>query len=229
MEEGLSGPVEAISPLERQREWVRYYSPKRIYEQLLQVHLLEDLPITRVLEIGPYLGLVTAMLENADYEVTTMDRQPPMFRRPQCPHLEMDLTAIEPEKLRGFDCIMCCATLEHIEWPQAKAALRSFRESGSPYVLISVPFQENEIFYQLYANRFTFEHRFALKKLRFLKEFSVDPDPYGHKWEVGYKGRSLKTYETMIRDSGFKILRRRFSYPSFAVFHMLEPASQKTG
>ena len=64
-------PASEIPAAERKREWLRYYSPKRIHEQLLEVRMLAGLPIASVLEIGPYLGLVTAMLDNAGFEVTS--------------------------------------------------------------------------------------------------------------------------------------------------------------
>ena len=119
---------------------------------------------------------------------------------------------------------MCCATLEHIPYPKSVAALRAFREADAPYVLISVPYQGNQLFYQLYVNGMTLASHFSWKKGRARKEFKVDPDPAGHKWEIGYKGRSLESYESMLTEMGFEILRRAFSYPSFAVFHMLRNA-----
>ncbi len=229
--EGQFKPADRISVDERKREWVRYYSQKRIHEQLLQVSLLEGLPVHTILEIGPHYGLVTAMLDNAGFAVTTMDMQPRSFERPDVPHLQMDLTRIEPDKLAGFDCIMCCATLEHIHYHQAQAALAAFRDSGARYILISVPYQGTQLFFQLYGNRHTLRHHFAFKKLRFLRRFRFDEqdDPYGHKWEVGYRGHALLRYEQMLRDSGLSIFRRDFSYPSYAVFHLLESAAGRTG
>ena len=47
------------------KAWHGHYSEKRIAHQWLQVALLQELPIRRVLEIGPYLGLVTAMMAGA--------------------------------------------------------------------------------------------------------------------------------------------------------------------
>ena len=68
---------ELTEPAERRREWFRYYSEKRITHQWFQVHLLEGLAgVERVLEIGAHLGLVTALLDNAGFEVTTLDRWP---------------------------------------------------------------------------------------------------------------------------------------------------------
>lgn len=217
-------PDRTFSADERKEEWLRYYSWKRGYEQLLQVQMLKGLGVERVLEIGPYFGLVTAMLDNAGFEVTTMDMVARQFERPDSPHVEMDLTRIEPGKLEGHDCIMCCATLEHIPFAAAEAALRAFRESGARYVLISLPYQGFQLFFQLYFNRLKWSEHFSATKLRFLREFRADPvgDPWGHKWEIGYKGRSLKSFERLLADMGFTLRRRDFSYPSYCVFHLLE-------
>jgi hypothetical protein len=222
--EGAFMPAEAFTAEARRREWIRYYSAKRIHEQLLQVSLLEGLAVDTVLEIGPYFGLVTAMLDNAGFAVTTMDMLPRSFARPERPHIEMDLTRIEPDKLRGFDCIMCCATLEHIHYEQAVAALAAFRDAGPRYILVSVPYQGTQLFFQLYANRHMLRRHFAFKKLRGLRRFRFDAaaDPHGHKWEIGYRGYSLKRYEAMLRGLGLRIVRRDFSHPSYAVFHLLE-------
>ena len=88
-------------------EWHRYYSAKRISQQWFQVHLLKDLPGRRVLEVGPYLGLVTAMLDNAGYDVTTFDILPPVFERPARPHIVADLLTLDPSEIAGFDTILC--------------------------------------------------------------------------------------------------------------------------
>jgi hypothetical protein len=217
-------PDRTYSVQERKQEWIRYYSWKRIHEQHLQVQMLEGLAVDTVLEIGPYFGLVTAMLDNAGFGVTTMDMVGRQFERPDCPHLEMDLTRPEPEKLRGFDCIMCCATLEHIPFDKAETALRAFARSGARYVLISLPYQGFQLYFQLYFNRLKWKEHFSSTKLRFLREFRFDAesDPYGHKWEIGYKGRSLRSFERLLAGIGFRIRRRDFSHPSYCVFHLLE-------
>jgi 2-polyprenyl-3-methyl-5-hydroxy-6-metoxy-1,4-benzoquinol methylase len=55
------------------RQWYAYYSEKRIVHQWFQVKLLENLPVQRIMEIGPAYGVPTALLANAGYEVTTLD------------------------------------------------------------------------------------------------------------------------------------------------------------
>ena len=41
---------------------------------------------------------------------------------------------------------------------------------------------------------------FSLKSLKFLKTFKFDAgaDPYGHKWEVGYRGHGLGALEAKL-------------------------------
>lgn len=222
--EGEFLPAVRIEKEHRKHEWARYYSPKRVHEQLLQVQILKGCRIDTVLEIGPYYGLVTAMLDNAGYEVTTLDMIERSFERPARPHIVMDLTRIDRDKIRGFDCVMCCATLEHIHYEEATEALRAFREVGTRYAAIAVPYMGFQLFFRLYLNRYTVQEHFSLKKFRGLRTYRFDAvaDPYGHKWEIGFRGRSLKRYEKNLTDLGWRIVRREFSYPSFSVFHLLE-------
>lgn len=207
----------------RRAEWIRYMSKKRMFEQLLQVHMLHGLNVETVLEIGPYMGAVTAMLDNAGFGVTTLDMTARRFDRPDCPHIVMDLTEIDPARLRGFDLIMCCATLEHIQFDEAERALEAFKASGAPYILLSLPYSAMTLYFEIYLNRFRLFKHFQWRKLRFAKTFKSDPinDPRGHKWEIGYRGFSLKMFENLLTGMGFEVLRREFSFPSNAVFHLL--------
>ncbi len=206
----------------RLAEWHRYYSAKRIGQQWFQVHLLEGLDVRRVLEIGPYLGLVTAMLDNAGYEVTTLDLLPRAFERPARPHIAADLIGLDPGRIRGFDAILCCETLEHLPWDETGRVLAAFHASGARHLIVSVPYQGTQVEWSLYANRHVFRQRFAFKKFRFLRRFTPDADPYGHKWEVGYKGHALKDWEAKIAGAGWRVLRRDFTHPTRSVFHLLE-------
>lgn len=203
-------------------EWHRYYSAKRIGQQWLQVNLLKGLPVRKVLEVGPYKGLVTAMLDNAGYEVTTLDIMPRAFERPSRPHISADLVGLEPNKIVGFEAILCCETLEHLPWEEVDGVLATFRDSGVRFLIVSVPYEAFQIELLLYINRFTCRQRFAFKKLRFLKSFTPHAEPYGHMWEVGYRKRSLRAWESKLKAAGWRILLREFTYPTRSVFHVLD-------
>ena len=136
-----------LTPQSYRREWFRYYSAKRITHQWFQVHLPEDLAVESVLEIGPGLGLVTAILRHAGFTVTTLDRLAPLDGGAGGPHIEADLRELPADRLAGFDVILCCETLEHISWHEIDGVLAKLRQSGVRYVVISVPYQPvDEVF-----------------------------------------------------------------------------------
>ena len=205
--------------------WFRYGTEKRIGQQWMQLELLRLLEAQRVLEVGPAFGLVTALLDNAGYDVTTLDLVAAPFARPQLPHLTMDLLRLDPAALRGFDAILCCETLEHLPWEAAPAVLRGFAASGARHLILSVPYEGLQLAIQLYLNPFTARLGAQLKKLRFLKAFRPGPDPLGHKWEIGYRGRSVAAWESAIAGSGWRIRERRFTTPCRSIFHVCDNVS----
>lgn len=211
-------------PSDHRADWHRYYSRKRVVHQCRQVELLRDLDIQRVLEIGPYLGFVTALLNNAGYAVTTLDRLPQAFAWPRVPHIEAGLTTLAPDRIAGFDAILCCETLEHLWWPEANAALRTFHASGSRYLILSVPFSGVQLAVAAYMNRFAVSTTAAMKLRNRFRRFRPDDDPMGHKWEIGYRGRPLRTWEQAIHDAGWRIARRDFTFLTRSVFHVCERA-----
>ena len=212
-----------LTPQSYRREWFRYYSAKRITHQWFQVHLLEDLAVESVLEIGPGLGLVTAILRHAGFTVTTLDRLAPLDGGAGGPHIEADLRELPADRLAGFDVILCCETLEHISWHEIDGVLAKLRQSGVRYVVISVPYEGLQVDFRLYFNRFKAAEYLAFRKLKFLTRFRADDaDPHGHKWEVGYRGTGLKALEAKLRAAGFAIRKRDFTSPTRSVFFVLE-------
>ena len=202
--------------------WTAYYTAKRIGQQWLQVQLVNELPVANLLEVGPYLGLVTALLDNAGYRVTTLDAGPRRFAQPPGRHIEADLLALEPSRIAGFDAILCCETLEHLPWDRVPDMLRRLRASGARFLVVSVPYEAFQFELSLYLNRWAVRQRLQLKKLRFLRRFAPGPEPDGHRWEIGYRGHGLKTWETMLQRSGWTIRKRDFTHPCRSVFHVLE-------
>ncbi len=203
-----------------QSRWHAYYTEKRIIHQWTQVHLLKDLPVRRVLEVGPYLGLVTAMLASAGYEVTTFDVDPDNRRLGAKDHLVGDLRALDPQRIAGFDAILCCETLEHIHWPDVDGVLRGFSASGAPILLMSVPYEGFQFGVNIYVNRFTARRRSFMRKFRFLKRFRIrdDKDFDAHKWEVGYRGHSLDDLKAKLLACGWRAEQQHFTADCRSVF-----------
>ena len=213
------------NPIARRAEWFRYYSEKRITHQWLQVHLLKNLyDIDSILEVGPGLGLVSSMLHNAGYKVTTVDYLPNQYPHNDISFIQKKISDLSVDEIKGFDCIFCCETLEHLLWEDVDSVLDKFFSSGNKWLIISVPYQAFQFDFRLYFNLYKFKKNFSLKFFKFFKNFhfNLDVDPYGHKWEVGYKKYSLGNLENKIRNSGYTISKREFSSPCRSVFFILQ-------
>ena len=222
--DSLSPQPEYVEPGARRAEWFRYYSDKRIGQQWFQLHLLDGLEVQSVLEVGPNLGLVTALLANAGFDVTTFDMLSSQDPRADVKHIQGELTAIDSGSLSGYDAILCCETLEHLPWDQVQGVLAKFDAAGPKYLVISVPYMGFQIDWRLYLNRLTWRSKVSFKKLNFLRRFRIDQtDPWGHKWEAGYRGHSLAALEAKIGAAGWQIERRDFTSPTRSVFYLLSP------
>lgn len=216
-------PPPAVPPLavtSFTQRWHAYYTEKRIVHQWFQVHLLSALTVKRVLEVGPYHGLVTAMLASAGYEPTTfdiVDKPPPVGA---VGHIQGDLTALDPARIRGFDAILCCETLEHLPWGEVGGVLSAFAASGAPYLVMSVPYEGAQIGWSFYANAHTLRHRLFTRWLRFFQHFRIKSltDIDAHKWEVGYKGHSLAVLKEKVAKSGWKPIAQHFTDGCRSVF-----------
>ncbi len=200
--------------------WHGYYSEKRITHQWLQVALLQDLPIRSVLEIGPYLGLVTAMMASAGYAVTTLDIEAQSHGVGSERHIQADICDVDPVAIQGFDAILCCETLEHIHWQKLDSVLQRIAAAGAPWLIISVPYEGFQFAFELYFNRLRWRWRNHFRKFRFLQRFSIasETDWEAHKWEIGYRGHSLKAFERKIEAAGFQITKREFTSGCRSVF-----------
>jgi hypothetical protein len=212
--------MEKANSFSRQ-EWNAYYSRKRIVQQWMQLHLLGTIDCQKVLEVGPALGLVTSLLVNVGYDVHTLDRVPRAFAYPDVPHLERDICELHSSEIAGYDAILCCETLEHIDWSRVGPVLSTFRASGARYLIVSVPYMAFQVSLDVYLNRTTFRQYFSMKKLLWRKRFAVEP-PGGHQWEVGYRNYSLRVWEDRLDSCGWLIVTRDFTEHCRSVFHLLE-------
>ena len=200
--------------------WLGYYTKKRITHQWTQLLLVGMTDAVRILEIGPALGAVTALLRNAGYEVTTLDRLPQEFVSPRVPHILCDLADLDPADIAGHDAILCCETLEHLPWNEVDGVLRKFHASGARHLMVSVPYMASQLTLDLYWNAHVFRRYFSLKKFTRFREFTPEPE-FGHQWEVGYRGHDLKAWEEKLAKAGYSMRRREFSEHCRSVFHLL--------
>jgi hypothetical protein len=150
------------------------------------------------------------MLANAGYEVETLDLLQRQFTSPAVRHIAADITALAAHDIAGYDAILCCETLEHIDWQAVPAVLTAFHDSGAKHLVVSVPYMAFQITFDFYLNAQALRHYFSMKKLLSRREFAREP-PGGHQWEIGYKGYPLKRWENRLADCGWRIVRREFT------------------
>src|SRR5262249_4395930 len=135
--------------------------------------------------------------------------------------LQKDLCQVRSDEIAGYDAIVCCETLEHIEWDRVGAILRMFRDSSARYLIVSVPYMAFQLLFEIYLNSHTARQYFSMKKFLSLKQFTAEP-PGGHQWEIGYRGYRLQDWEDRLTDSGWAIVTREFSEHCRSVFHVLK-------
>jgi len=57
---------------------------------------------------------------------------------------------------------------------------------------------------------------------KFYKTFKPDPEPYGHKWELGYKGYPLKRLTGALSESGYQIQKTSYVGTVRSVFMLCQ-------
>lgn len=124
--------------------------------------------------------------------------------------------------ISGFDAILCCETLEHFEWDDVNTILDRFRQANARYLVVSVPYAGFQLDWRIYFNPHKAFSRFSFKKFGWLREFRKHTEPWGHKWEAGYKGCFLKMLEQKFSATGWAVQKRDFSSPCRSVFYVLE-------
>jgi hypothetical protein len=135
------------------------------------------------------------------------------------------LRQVVPETLAGFDCLICCETLEHLPWDEVDGVLAKFAASAVPHLVLSVPYQGFQLDARIYLNAHRLRRYFAFKKLNFLRRFrpaeEATGEAEGHHWEIGYRGHSLAAFEAKLENAGLAIERRDFTSPTRSVFYLL--------
>ena len=220
----------ADDPGARREAFYRYYGEKRAQHQVKQLEMLQSVAGRRLTEIGSYLGFATALFMAAGFKVRTIDAAPVELLGGLTPetHIRKNVVDITPDDLRDQDVIVCCETLEHIEFPEVEKVLRTFRESGSRHLLVSVPYRCTSVDVRITKHPFSslrvFRYGSSLAKSIFRlnsktrKAFKPDPIPWGHKWELGYKDYPLEKLTDALQEVGFRVVKQDYLGTAKSVF-----------
>ena len=200
-------------PAERRKEFYRYYSEKRVAHQFMQVEMLKGIDRFNLCEIGSYLGFATALFMAAGFRVKTIDAGPKevLGELKTESHIEKNVLDVTESDLSGQDVIVCCETLEHLQFEEARRVVEMFHKSDADWLLVSVPYHCPSADVRLQSNPIRSLLRWNVKlPQKFFKEFVPDTDPFGHKWELGYKGFPKKRLLKMLESSGYKVRKQNY-------------------
>jgi hypothetical protein len=227
-------PDQTITNATHQDLWHRYYSEKRIVHQWLQVHLLGGLAVRRVLEIGPYLGAVTALLCSAGYDVTTLDierRRDAAFAALKVAHIEADIRDLDAARIAalGIDAILCCETLEHLPYQTLPDILGRLAATGARYLVLSVPYMGTQLSFSIYVNRHVLRKYTSFKKFFGFRRFPAPAADGGwdaHRWEIGYRDYPLDDFRHQV-ETHYRVLQTEFTSGCRSVFLLCENKSAR--
>ncbi len=195
-----------------EERWTAYYHQIQLVQEVAQ--RLGKKAIS-VLEIGPADKSVASVLQSQGMKVVTMDIDPELN-----PDYVGALPEIPVDKPKKFDCILCCQTLEHIEYGDSEKALAEMARRAK-YAVISVPHKGINFlvrvklwFLPTWKWGFTFPS--PRKHLR----------PGNHYWELEAAGFPEKRWRESIKKAGFEIVND-YRMPEFTFFHFYVLRSEK--
>jgi SAM-dependent methyltransferase len=209
------------------------YLYKRLYRLLDEKHfssyflqfyrtvMLPKSKVQSVLEIGSGAGIYKALLNNFNYNLTTMD-----IDNYSDPNIIGDVALI-PFQECSFDLICIFEVLEHLPFSNFEKAIKELHRCTRHYVYLSLPYAHSTVLLniemnsmQSYVNRMNFKlrksihlpSRFRDIDLEIYKNRKDKKNP--HYWEVNRKSYKLPKILNIIESSGLSVMET-FNNPFF--------------
>jgi hypothetical protein len=189
----------------------------------LQMQELRDLRVSRVLEIGPGEGFVSAYMRTLGIMYDTMDIVQSSF-----PTILSKLEDVDAKKYaERYDAVCAFQMLEHSPYEKLVPNLLKMAEMSRKYVFISLPYSCIG-FKTTLAFSFGQKHRWEKTigfylplnrpNRRYRPEF-MQAYPWAvHYWEIGRRGFPWKRVKTDIESTGLEIVKTFHSGNPFHYF-----------
>jgi 2-polyprenyl-3-methyl-5-hydroxy-6-metoxy-1,4-benzoquinol methylase len=194
-----------------------YNTRERYYSYVEQILIVQRIQPREVIEIGLGTGFVSRELRSMGLRVNTVDIDP---------ELNPDVVGSIDRLPFADDCcdlIFCCQVLEHLPFEKFGECLRELGRVARRHVVVSVPNVSSAVRLELargYAP--VREHRFVFSGTPWRP---AQPHVFDgqHYWEIGKQGYPLSRVESVIADSGLKLIESyRLHLNPFHQFFVLE-------
>lgn len=200
-----------------------YFNGGRIHSYAHQIEALITQNPSRILEIGQGPGMVAAAVRSLGIDVVTLDVKAELE-----PDLVGSVTQI-PAPDKSFDVSLCCQVLEHLPFEEFVPALKELRRVTRKALVLSLP-DVSPYFYVklLLPKSIQFNWEFSRPRFRFPTLSSLGTKRFGHFWEIGCKGTTLRTVLASIKFSGWEIVRTwRVPEKTWHRFFLLKPCQNQ--
>jgi ubiquinone/menaquinone biosynthesis C-methylase UbiE len=176
---------------------LEYNSKERFNSYWHQINEVLQLNPINVLEIGVGNGFVSKYLKDAGVKIDTLDID--VRLNPDIAGTVLDIPIIN----ESFDLVICYEILEHLPFSEFNKALSEIYRVSQQYVILSLP--DISPAYRWYLE---------LPKIRSIKCLIAHPlrrsvnhkSCTDHFWEIGYKNYSLESIQSVLIQSGFRIM-----------------------
>jgi len=176
-----------------------YLSKNRLISYHHQLRLIFSLgnQVKNVLEIGIFNSLLTDILKNNGYNVTTADVDPNLK-----PEMILDLTTDFSLPKDKFDAIVLFQVLEHFPYEQSEQALKKLAEATKKFLVISIPCCTEYFALQI---KTSFSERPRHLLINVPKFWTTKPVCNEHYWEMGLKGYPKKRILNSVAKVGLTV------------------------
>ncbi|MEH2254069.1 class I SAM-dependent methyltransferase [Nostoc sp.] len=191
-----------------------YLSKNRLISYHHQLRLIFSLgnQVKNVLEIGIFNSLLTDLLKNNGYNVTTADVDPNLK-----PEIILDLTTDFSLPKDKFDAIVLFQVLEHLPYPESEQALKKLGIATKKFLVISIPYCTQYLALEI---KTSFSGRSRHLLLNLPKFWSTKPCCDEHYWEMGLKGYPKKRILNSVAKAGLTV-KQEFIDPTYLYHYFL--------
>jgi hypothetical protein len=192
----------------------QYLSKERFISYHHQSRLLFSLgnEVKNVLEIGIFNSLLTEILKQSNYNVTTADIDPSLK-----PDIMLDLTEDFTLPKDKFDAIVLFQVLEHFPYEKSELALKKLATFTKKYLVISLPNTTEYLSLQIKTS-FLLQARHLLWEIP--KFGGTIPLCDEHYWEMGLKGYPKKRILESVGKAGLSV-KEEYIDPTFPYHYFL--------